>query len=837
MRFLFLRIFLLIFLINFVNPFACLYAQEACKSNILGEIRSKNKEKIIGVSLILTENNQQNKQDNNQNTKNTLSVVSDDNGKYSFKSVCKGNYSLKIIMVGFLEKTLNINVLEDKNINNIVLNIVLEDLEETTETATVHAHQNNATATLTTQIISSQELEKLRGNSLGDALKGIAGVNTLTTGGNISKPMIQGMHSNRILILNNGIRQEGQNWGAEHAPEIDPFVANELSVIKGAASVRYGADAIGGVVLVTPPKLKTSSYLGANVDLVGNSNGRSGNFALMLEGSPNEKLAKFKKLKGLGWRVQMSAKQAGNLKTPTYYLINTGVKELNFSGALGYTKDKFSVEGFYSRFSSEIGIFAGSQSADNPQSLAEIIKSGLEGNPPPPIAGYENEFVYTIGKPNQKIIHHLAKINGCYDFEKIGNLTFQYGFQQNTRQEFDFRRGQFATKPVLSLELSTHTAEIVLEHKEFSNNLKNFKGNIGISGLLQDNINEIGIGKTSLIPNARNTSFGAFFTERYIKTKYELEAGIRYDYRLMEVFIATFANGLTKPRRSFSNISFAFGGVFKANNHLQFRTNIASAWRAPSLNELYSYGVHQSTATYEVGNDSLNTEKAFKWINTATYQIKKLTFEASFYANFINDYIYIKPISTGFEDPTRGVFPVFSYTQTNAQFFGTDITLKYEIMPSWALGGQASLIRGRDISQNTDIIFMPPNKYDANITFQPKKYNKNDKDDTNINHIFDNTFVTLSVSHVSKQRYAPPNIDFGDTPAAYQLVNLSFGTSFYLGKSINQNSEKNKRKNTLSVNFSVANLFNTTYRDYLNRFRYYANEIGRNYTIRMKYSF
>lgn len=823
--------------------FPCTYisAQETCKNNISGEITAQNKEKIIGANIILAETS----------TKNIFNIISDDNGKYSFKNICKGNYTLKITMIGFLEKTININILEDKN---LIKNVFLEDLDNNLDAVTVHAHQNNATATLTTQTISNQQLERLRGNSLADALKSIAGVNTLTTGGNISKPMIQGMHSNRILILNNGIRQEGQNWGAEHAPEIDPFVANELSVIKGAASVRYGADAIGGVVLVNPPKLKISPYLGGEANLVGNTNGQSGNFALMLEGSPNDKIKGFKKLKGLGWRMQMSAKQAGNLKTPTYYLINTGVKELNFSGALGYTKDKFSLEGFYSRFSSEIGIFAGSQSADNPQSLAEIIKSGLEGNPPPPISGYDNEFTYNISKPNQKIIHHLAKINGCYDFEKVGNLTFQYGFQQNNRQEFDFRRGRFIDKPVLSLELSTHTAEIVLEHKDFKgfsrnkdtnkvNNSGIFKGNIGVSAFLQDNINEIGIGKTSLIPNARNTSFGAFFTERYIKTNYELEAGIRYDYRLMEVFIATFANGLVKPRRSFSNISFAFGGVFRPNNKITLRTNIASAWRAPSLNELYSYGVHQSTATYEVGNDSLQTEKAFKWINTATYQTEKLTFEGSFYANFINDYIYIKPISPGFEDPTRGVFPVFSYTQTNAQFFGTDLTLKYKILPSWAVGAQASLIRGKDISQNTAIIFMPPNKFEGNITFQPKKYNKNinnnssNNSSNNISNILDNTFVTLSVVHVSKQRHAPANIDFGDTPAAYQLVNLSLGTSFDLGKSISKNVENQQKKHNLSVSFSATNLLNTTYRDYLNRFRYYANEIGRNYTLRVKYSF
>src|SRR6201996_676176 len=137
--------------------------------------------------------------------------------------------------------------------------------------------------------LGGKALQEIRGLSLGESLKGIAGVNSLQTGPSISKPVIHGVYSNRILILNNGVRQEGQNWGNDHAPEIDPFIATKLTVIKGPASIRYGSDAIGGVILVEPKALPASPGLGGKVDVVGMSNGQAGAASGMLEGAAGGK--------------------------------------------------------------------------------------------------------------------------------------------------------------------------------------------------------------------------------------------------------------------------------------------------------------------------------------------------------------------------------------------------------------------------------------------------------------------------------------------------------------------------------------------------------------------
>jgi len=180
--------------------------------------------------------------------------------------------------------------------------------------------------TQTQSVLSGADLDKTRGKSLGEALKSVNGVTGLQSGASIVKPVINGLHSNRILIMNNGVRQEGQQWGSEHAPEIDPFLATQITVIKGASGVRYGSDAMGGVVLLEPPPLRAKPGMGGEVNLVGYSNSHQGVASGFLEGSPAA-------VPGLGWRLQGTAKKAGATETPRYFLNNTGFEEFNWSAA------------------------------------------------------------------------------------------------------------------------------------------------------------------------------------------------------------------------------------------------------------------------------------------------------------------------------------------------------------------------------------------------------------------------------------------------------------------------------------------------------------------------
>ena len=252
-------------------------------------------------------------------------------------------------------------------------------------------------------------------------LEEVNGIRTLKTGNSIAKPIIHGLHSNRVLILNNSIRQEGQQWGAEHAPEIDPFVSNSISVIKGASAIKYGFDAIGGVVLIEPQKISDSAGMYGELNLIGFSNGRQG----AISGSVN---SRFKKIPALSISLQGSMKRGGNNHTPNYFLKNTGIKEYNFSSAVNWEKKNYGVNFFYSQFNTDLGIFSGSHIGN----LTDL-QNAFQQSEPVESSG----FSYLIDRPRQHIEHELTKASYYLKTGTIGKLNFVYGRQYNLRYEYD----------------------------------------------------------------------------------------------------------------------------------------------------------------------------------------------------------------------------------------------------------------------------------------------------------------------------------------------------------------------------------------------------------------
>ncbi|HYH13961.1 MAG TPA: TonB-dependent receptor plug domain-containing protein, partial [Flavisolibacter sp.] len=189
-------------------------------------------------------------------------LVTDNNGDFRFDSLCAGSYSLLITHTGFdtVVKTVSLSRATHLDIDLVPLQHVLNEV-------TVSSQRSTANTGLRKEL-AGKELEETKGRSLAEALSKINGVTLLQTGTTIAKPVVHGLHSNRLLTINNGIRQEGQQWGNEHAPEIDPFIANRLTVIKGVDELRYGSDAIGGVILVEPRALRTTAGYNAEFNAV-----------------------------------------------------------------------------------------------------------------------------------------------------------------------------------------------------------------------------------------------------------------------------------------------------------------------------------------------------------------------------------------------------------------------------------------------------------------------------------------------------------------------------------------------------------------------------------------
>lgn len=750
--------------------------------------------------------------------------MTDADGYFHFENLCQDTYRVNIQYLGYVTQELSIQMNDD-----IVRSIQLKQEMKTLEEVIIIEQVEHVEAAQNYSILGDKQLAETAGKSLGETLKEIPGVNSIQSGPGIFKPVIHGVHSQRVLILNYGIRQEGQQWGAEHAPEIDPFIASNIVVIKDASAIKYGTDALGGVIVVNPPELPKKAGVGGSLNSVLQSNGRSGTLSGMLEGG-------IKKIDGWGWRLQGTAKRSGDFHTPTYSLTNTGIKELDFSSATGYHSEKLGAEVFFSHFQSEIGILKGTAIG----SLEDLEAAMTRPEPQ-----YTSGFSYSISEPRQQVNHNLLKVNGHILTDK-GEWRLQYGFQTDKRKEFDFRPGEdLANTPAIDLQLNTHTLE-----GEWKNDpSEKMTSSLGITGMLQQNSNVFGTKRIPFIPNFNNLSGGAFGITKLILDRWTLDGGIRYDYRFYHVAGYDFKNAFYSDDLTFHNLSGTLGGSVQLNPEHTLNFSLSSAWRPPSVTELYSMGTHQSAAAIEYGlllNDSTNevmeisdvnfkNEQAVKFVGTHHFQRKKFKLETTGYINYILNYIYLRP--TGVTQNIRGVYPYLRYTQTDALFLGIDFSGTWLLHEHFKVTPKVSLLRASDYRNHDYLVFIPSNRYDVMLRY-----------DEASRFWLTNFFFETKIKYTARQNRAPrvitvseiidandqdinlfeednSNFDFMAPPDGYWLVNMSTGFSI--------KDEKTK----YDFRLSAENLFNTTYREYTNRFRYYANEIGSNYILSVKCTF
>ncbi len=801
---------LVVFLVITFFPAVVSYGQQACTFSAIGVIVDESNQPLPGATIVIKENG--------------AGAATDASGRFQLKSLCSGNYTVEIKFIGYVTQRVNFNT-SNSDLGTISLKpeerILKEVVVEEKKIDQIDPTSNYAQ-------LSGKTLEATRGKTLGEALQNMTGVTSIQTGPAIFKPVIHGVHSQRILILNNGIRQEGQQWGAEHAPEIDPFIATNVTVIKDAGAIKYGTDALGGVVIVTPADLPTTPGLGGEFHLIGNTNGWGGTTSGTLEGGLNGH-------DGWGWRVQGTAKKFGDSQAADYNLSNTGFQEFNYSASAGYHEESKGIELFYSHFTTRIGILRGSAVGS-----ADDLAAALDREPPQ----YTEPFTYDVLQPRQEVSHNLIKLNG-HILKGDHRFNFQYGFQHNQREEYDFRKGSLKDVPALAYNLYTHTIDF-----EWETTRKNSRVSCrGINGMLQDNRKIDGTQNIPFIPNFTNYSAGFFWIEKFSIARWNLQAGARYDFRYYDVAGFDYQNQLYKSNLDFHNISGTIGATYAINEQSSFTSNLGSTWRPPNVAELYSLGTHQCAAAIEYGlllNEKTNevtdinsinfkTEQALKWVNTYRIQKGRLSAELSGYINYIFNYIYLKP--RGVTQNLRGIFPYFRYTQTDASFIGADFSAIYQLTHEFKINSKISLLRAKDETNNDYLIFIPSNRYEVSLRYdRPLKSN------------WKNLFAEVRVKYVAHQSRAPRvvsvseintakeggidllendnrNFDFVAAPPAYALLSVSTGISHTMGKSM------------LDIRLSAENLTNESYREYTNRMRYYADDVGRNVTLAVKLSF
>lgn len=714
------------------------------------------------------------------------SFDANEDGVVVVPNLCGGSYDIHIQAAGYEPHAEHITISESKS-NSIRLG----HLEQQLQSVRI-SDQAVRTILQDKDELKRKDILESSGKTISELLTKVSGVTMITNGGTIAKPVIHGLHSNRIVMLNNGVRHEDQQWGGEHAPNIDPYLANNIIVIKGAASVRYGTDAIGGVVLVEPKTLLNEPGWEGELNAAAFSNNRMG----VLNAMAGFRLRNLP----LSFRVQGTFKKGGNYRIPGYWAANTGVEEDNYSAAAAYRRTHSGAEVFYSHFNTQLGIYRGSHTGSK-QDLLQAIASSAPTVPA--------DFTYDIERPYQHVHHDLWKAK-LYADTRLGMWNLLYAYQHNYRQEYDVQRIT-NDQAQLNLTLNTQTFNLNLDHRKIGK----LSGQAGIDGIYQENF--FNPGDRLFIPNYSSLGGGAYLIEHYPLGKFTVEGGLRYDARWYEVFNPEGSNQqVVRYTYDFRSTSGTLGFRHQVSNNFDWSITLSNAWRAPQANELFSTGLHHGAARIELGNKSLVPERSYNLNVAARYRWNdKLTADVSLYSQLINHYIFLEP---GADVLTiRGYFKTFHYLQTDAQLNGADATLAYDWTSRFNTTLKGSVLRATDKNAQTWLILMPADRvmFNASYSLPLKKAGSS-------------LMFGIDGRYVFSQTRVPNNfdeIDYPRPPAAYFVAGASIGADVIFGKQ------------PMNISLAATNLLNQRYRDYLDAFRYFIDQPGRDIVLRIHIPF
>lgn len=706
--------------------------------------------------------------------------------------------------------------------SDLFLKIILE--HHVTEIETVKFHKKSReSGSVRVSTISNKELSRNATENLGSLVSNISGVSALKTGNNIAKPIIHGLYGDRVTVVNNGVKLADQEWGVEHAPNVDTNNFDHVDVVKGASALRFGMNASGGVVVLEPEIFPKKDTLKGKAKLSALSNGKGMTADLSLMKTWDN-----------AWAVKTRGgyKKWGDLSTPNYKLMNTGM-EMNSFGFTVQNSDfykGFSVDYYLTH--QKIGIFRGSDVGN----LNDLYESILSQKPI-----YTRDFSYKIDNPHQEIQHHIAKISAYKRYENWGKFSVDYSFQYNNRKEFDLRRGELNNLAAMELELFTNQVNInnVIEREKWSLET-------GVNAQYQYNYSPITTQAKRLIPNYHQYNFGGYSVLKYsVLPALKTEVGIRYDhhnYRAKAWFDEKFweensAQNFSQfykktegnrvfaiPNLSYDNFGLNAGVLWEISTNNQLGVSYSNTNRVPNVAELFANGLHHSSAMIEVGTMNLKNEKTQQVslkMDTKINALDGLKLSLTPYFSEIKD--FVTQVPTGIQNTIRGVFPVWTYQQVDAQMHGLDADLQWKFNSNLKWIAQFSYVYGQDKSNRQPLIMMMPMQL---------------KNALDINVPWKKSFLRIEHQWVDQQKRYPvynPTIkifengieiekilDLSTPPSGYQLWNLYAETELL---------------SRLTLGLKVDNLLNKNYKNYMNRMRIFAHETGRNFILSVQYQF
>ena len=728
-------------------------------------------------------------------------VTTNEKGYYQI-SLMPGKYLLEVSYIGFTVQTFNID-LQNKLEKDFSLNHNVVENTNVTVTSFLRATSSKRTPT-PISILRKEDLFKGSSTNFIDALSKTPGVSQLTTGPAISKPIIRGLGYNRVVVLNDGVKQEGQQWGDEHGIEIDEYNVTRTEILKVPASIIYGSEALSGVINIVSNVPVAEGIIKGNIFSNYQSNNQLQGYHFDLSGNHH----------GWVWGLNGSSKKASDYKNKyDGYVFNSKFSELNGSALIGVEKDWGYSHFIVSEFTQKLGMIEGSRNnlGQFTKEVMQAFGSSVNNTSIPATNADFNANEPTI--PYQAIQHTKLILDNSINWG-TGKLKANVAYQRNQRQEF----GNVFNPKEKSLYFDLGTLNYSFQYLLPETN--NWKHTIGVSGMNQENKNK---GIEILIPAYKAVELGLFFfTQKHVDQFY-LSGGLRIDKKGIEF------NGLQKD---YGDLAGSFGATYEAENNVVYKFNVARGYRAPNLSELGSNGAHEGTNRYEYGNNNLLSEKSLQFDLGAEWSNEHISITGNVFYNMVTDYIFYQKLlsvkggdSLLIKDSKQ--FYAFAYNQQNANLYGAEgnIDIHPHPLDGLHIENTLSFVRGifnKPVDGSTNLPNIPTFRWISELRYEFAKQLNNYK----------NTYLSLQLDNVAEQKnYFTGYHTETETPG-YSLINIGAGTQVI-----------KKGKQLFSISLFVQNLTDIAYQNSLSRLKYTDENLvtgrlgvfnmGRNFSLKI----
>jgi len=730
-------------------------------------------------------------------------TMTDENGKFEISGLSAGDYHLHISYLGYICVHYNIiNVVDSDVYHDFMMqpdNLSLDEITVNGNAAKIQKQQK----TTSVEIIDNDFINNNLNINVIKSIETLPGISSMDVGQGFSKPIIRGLGFNRVAVAENGIKQEGQQWGADHGLEIDQFGVERIEIIKGPSSLAFGSDAIGGVIQILPNQLPAKNTFESSIQSVYKSvnNQIGGSFMCKYHSNDWNYYFRYTRFEFADYKVPADSFFYNRYRFPIINntLKNTAGKEQDFYFTVGLVKNQYKSSISVSNVFSNVGFFPGSHGIP---SASKLFDDGNNRN---------------IDLPNQKVNHLKVMSNTKYFFSN-GFVEMNIGFQNNFRQEWSLFHTHYPNQsspeinPDLELEFRLNTISTDIKYKNSS--LKN-DFEIGVTS--QHQINDIK-GYMFLLPSYTRTSAGGFIYNKYIPNKkLIIDGGIRFDFgttRISEYYsIYTQHNKSENLRTDFYDFSWALGLSYLINKDFNFKTNIGKSFRMPNASELSANGVHHGSFRYEVGDKNIKSEYSYQYDAGLYFENEKFISELSLFANYFPNFIFLTPTGSylhpdGYEILEADAGQIYQYVQSKAFRTGGEILLSYNPIERITILTSAEYVYATDLKY--PIPFTPPlNIYSAFIYGFPK-----------IGRHIENTEFQINANFTSPQNRVARNELKTDGYSIYNF-NLSTNIIFF--------------KTNINFAFQIQNIFNTKYFNHLSFYRLIElPETGRNFQLSIK---